>query len=423
MKDKTRVAAVRGDHKFTSLDQVLAQTGFFELLERTWKASGKGKADFLIAIKPNIMMAYSKKDPSTITDPELVEHFIDRIVERGFDNVAVVESQNAYGNWFNNREVVTVARHFGYSESNYRLVDLTLEMVPHDYGGRLGTHGVGATWRDADFRISFAKNKTHFSCYFTLTLKNIYGCLPVQDKFKAYHQSREFDWPTIEMLKHFPCHFGLIDAVWSADGLLGLKADYSPRHTKTIIGGENILAVEWVGAKKMGLDPYCSRIFSLAARAFGMPEVEWLGDRSTYEDWVNVIPLIAELLDVGEEYYVYANWLGFMSSDMDPAFPPKVTHRIARLMRRVVTWALRLLSRFEALRIFQIRPVRPNAGQPEGVEITRRFGRLVRPLTRRGLMNVFDLAASVPAYQVEPLAEQPKAGGRAESEERPPGAE
>ena len=30
-------------------------------------------------------------------------------------------------------------------------------MVPDNYGGRFGAHFVGPTWRDADFRISFAK--------------------------------------------------------------------------------------------------------------------------------------------------------------------------------------------------------------------------------------------------------------------------
>ena len=92
---------------------------------------------------------------------------------------------------------------------NYRIVDLTEEMVPYDYGGRLGKHFVGPTWRDADFRISFAKNKTHTFCHYTLTLKNIYGTLPMQDKLKEYHTKREYDWPTIETMKHFWVHFGL----------------------------------------------------------------------------------------------------------------------------------------------------------------------------------------------------------------------
>ena len=344
--EQTKVVVVRGEDKFASLDQVLIQSEFYDVLDRRWQELGKERADFLITVKPNIMMAYSREDPSTITDPELVEHLIDQLAQRGFSNAAVVESQNVYGNWFHHRDVMTVANYFGYTGKNYRIVDLTEEKVPYEYGGRLERHWVGPTWRDADFRISFAKNKTHVSSYTTLTLKNLYGCLPLQNKFKEYHKVREFDWPTIETLKHFPCHFGLIDAFWSADGLLGLKADYSPRHTKTIIGGENIIAVEWVGAKKMGLDPFVSRIFALATTAFGMPEVSWEGDQSVYEGWVNVPDLLDKMLDVGEEYYTYSNWLGFISSEMDPAFPPKIRYRSVLFLRRAMKRILRVISRY-----------------------------------------------------------------------------
>lgn len=344
--DATRVVAIKGEDKFAVLDQVLEQSGFFDLLEKRLSDSGKEREAFLVAVKPNVMMGYSRDDLSSITDPEMVEHLIDGMVERGFGNVAVVESQNVYGNWYHNREVLTVARYFGYGEENYRLVDLTDEMVPHDYGGRLGRHPVGPTWRDADFRISFAKNKTHSSSYFTLALKNLYGCMPVQNKFKEYHKKREFDWPTIEMLKQMPCHFALIDAFLSADGLIGFKADYSPKHTKTTIGGEDVIAVTWVGAKKMGLDPEVSRIFSCAVEAFGMPHVQWEGDQSIYEDWVNLPPLADKMMDIGEEFYTISNFMGFLSSDMDPYFRPKTTYRLVRGMRRVMKWLLRQMSRY-----------------------------------------------------------------------------
>jgi len=343
---KSKVVVAKNDDKFKALQEVMDQTGFLATLEGQQQASGKSKADYLVALKPNIMMAYSRQDQSAFTDPELVQYLVDAMVAKGFANIAVVESQNVFGNWFKRRDVKTVSDYFGYSGKNYRIVDLTEEMEPYDYGGRLGKHWAGPTWRDADFRISFAKNKTHVSSYTTLTLKNVYGCMPLQNKFKEYHKIREFDWPTIESLKHFPCHFGFIDAFLSADGLLGFKADYSPQHTKTIIGGENIIAVEWVGAKKMGLDPYQSRIFALATTAFGMPEVDWVGDKSTYEDWRNVWDLIDKLMDVGEEFYTYANWMGFISSEMDPAFPPKIRYRSVFFIRRIMKRILRLLSRF-----------------------------------------------------------------------------
>ncbi|MFQ5639853.1 MAG: DUF362 domain-containing protein [bacterium] len=345
--NRTQVVVVKHEDKFTALERVLTQTGFWDRLEQKWQGSGKSKQEFLIVIKPNISMGHSRKDLSPITDKELVERLVDDIAERGFSNIAVVDAQNVYGNWYHNREVLTVARYFGYSEKNYRLVDLTEEMVSYDYGGRLGKHKVGPTWRDADFRISFAKNKTHASCFYTLTVKNTYGCLPMQNKFKEYHKKREFDWPTIESLKTLPCHFGLIDAFVSADGLMGVKADYTPKKTETIIGGENIIAVDWVGAQKMGLDPSVSSIFRLATDAFGMPEVDWEGDKSKYKDWVNVPPLMDKIMDVGEESYIFTNWIGLISSNMDPFFRQKMTHKITRFIQRVMRAILKFISRVE----------------------------------------------------------------------------
>jgi hypothetical protein len=52
------------------------------------------------------------------------------------------------------------------------------------------------------------------------------------------------------------------------------------------------------------------------------------------------------MMDVGEEYYTYANWLGFISSEMDPAFPPKIRYRSVLFVRRVMKRILRLLSRY-----------------------------------------------------------------------------
>ena len=199
------VVALKGDDALPLLDGVLAEARFFEVLEKRLEESGKSRQAFAVVVKPNFMFMHSKKDHSSYTDPGLVEAFVDRITARGFSNISLVEAQSTYGNYYGNREVLKVAEYVGYSTTkNYRIVDLTEEMVPFDYGGRLGEHVVGPTWRDADFRVSFAKNKTHIFCNYALTLKNIYGTLPMQNKLKEYHTKREYDWPTIETMKHFP---------------------------------------------------------------------------------------------------------------------------------------------------------------------------------------------------------------------------
>ena len=75
------------------------------------------------------------------------------------------------------------------------------------------------------------------------------------NKYLEYHKKLEWDSVTAEVYREFPVHFGFIDAVISADGAFGFRGDKTPESTNTVIGGRDLIAVDWVGARKMGLDP------------------------------------------------------------------------------------------------------------------------------------------------------------------------
>ena len=287
---KVTVASVLDEDKFAALDRVLEETDFIGMLEKHWAETGKSKAKFSIVIKPNFMFAYNKSDHTTYTDPELVGHLAERIRDSGFENIAVAEAQSTYGEYFERRSVREMAEYLNYDgKGGYRIVDMTEDVDERRHlGTHLGYHPVSSLWRDADFRISFAKNKTHAYAYYTLTLKNIYGALPMANKFKEYHCKRDIYHTAIEYLEAFPVHFGLIDAYESADGPFGIFADTCPNLTRTVLGGRDLVAVDWVGATKMGIDPMISQYMRLAVRAFGKPEIELIGDASSYRPWLNV---------------------------------------------------------------------------------------------------------------------------------------
>ncbi|MFX1236736.1 MAG: DUF362 domain-containing protein, partial [Promethearchaeota archaeon] len=254
--DQTSIVAVAKNHdKYEALDQVIDASGFFNILENDCQKSGKDKADFSIIIKSNFMFMYSLKDRTTFTDPELVEHLVNRIWERGYRNIAVAEARSTFGTYVTNREVRTVANYIGLEcfdkdVEKYDIIDLSLDTEEYQFEGLLGKHSVNEDWKNADFRISFAKNKTHAYAFYTLNLKNIYGALPMENKYKEYHCERDIFSTTIEYIKCFPIHFGFIDAFVSADGPFGVFADKNPNVTETIIGGENLIAVDWIGAAK-----------------------------------------------------------------------------------------------------------------------------------------------------------------------------
>jgi uncharacterized protein (DUF362 family) len=330
------VAAIKDPDKFKALDEVLRVTDFFGTLDAACGRSGKSKETLAIIVKPNFMFMYSTKDPSTYTDPQLVEYLMDRMYERGYHNLACAEARSTYGVFFNNREVKTVARHIGLSGKNYRVIDLSEDLEEHQFSGKLGKHFVNREWKKADFRIAFAKNKTHSYAFYTLTIKDIYGALPMENKFLEYHHNRDIFTTTIEYIKHFPIHFALIDAYISADGPFGIFADKNPNHTETIIGSEDIVATDWIGAAKMGLDPMVSDYMKRALEAFGKPQIKMAGDRTIYPDWVNVVDVIPlAAFGVLDRNYYFGNLFYSVFSYMEDFFQykdPGLGRKFARIL-------------------------------------------------------------------------------------------
>jgi len=336
-----RVAAIKDSDKFNTLKSVLEATKFFQKLDEACESSGKSKEDFAIIVKPNFMFMYSTKDRSTYTDPELVEYLVTAMYDRGYRNLAVADARSTYGTFFTNREVRTVAEYIGLKGNNYRIIDLSEDLEDFQYSGKLGKHYVNREWKNADFRVSFAKNKTHIYAYYTLTIKNIYGALPMENKFLEYHHERDIFSTTIEFIEHFPIHFGFIDAYVSADGPFGIFADKDPNRTETIIGSEDIVATDWVGAEKMGLDPMISDYMKQAVEAFGKPQINLVGDRAIYPDWVNVWDVFPPFLFKGiDKFYYFGNLFYSVFSYMDPRFQykdPSLAKRFLRLLTDPIT--------------------------------------------------------------------------------------
>lgn len=334
---KVTVASIKNEEsKFAALDEVLDETGFDALVEEQLAAVGKGKSEFSIVIKPNFMFAYNKHDRTTFTDPDLVGHLVKRMRGAGFEKIAVVEAQSTYGEYFDKRSVPEMAEYLSFDGSvGYQVIDMTEDALDREHlGPHLGFHPVSRAWKNADFRISFAKNKTHAYSYYTLTLKNIYGALPLANKFKEYHCDRDIYHTTIEYLTKFPVDFGLVDAYLSADGPFGIFSDTRPNQTQTIIGGADLVAVDWVAATKMGIDPMISQYMRLAVEAFGKPEILLVGDGGPYTPWLNVPVALTLFTHKGLDVdYHFGNLVYSASAQMDETH---FTHKSKALHIRIL---------------------------------------------------------------------------------------
>jgi uncharacterized protein (DUF362 family) len=350
-RDST-VYLVTGPDKFAAFRRAVEQSGFMANLLARWSASAKPKADFLIAIKPNIMTAsIHESDSPVYTDPALVEDLIRQLQEQGFTNVIVVEAENVYNYSYQGRRVQAVAALCGYTGNGYRILSMTEDRVPFNYGEQLGRHIIGRAWLEADYRISFAKNKTHWQCYYTACIKNVYGCLPEWDKMKYYHHKRrgqdiEFSDAAVLICDKVPVHFGFLDAWVSGDGLTGHVRDADPNHTRTIIASDNIFALDWVAGEKMQIHPLDNVVIRRAVQEWGTIHVTRVGDMTPWYPWDNVAPWTVALLDRMEEYYHVARFMSrAMAAQQDARFKPasrdhwffNLTHHFVNLVDGLFT--------------------------------------------------------------------------------------
>ncbi len=301
-RDATATAAVVHDPAAGGrelLTRALDRAGFWSRLEGLRRGRRRARRDLRIVIKPDLAV-FDRESPAG-TDPRLVEHLIDLLHERGYAHMAVVDAPGRASLWAENRDVAVLADLAGYryvtdAGRGYEVLDLgedLVELAPAG-DGVLGGSGLGRAWLAADVRIGFAKNRTDEEDGYALGLGNLLGVLPLRDKIYHYrHRLQPADLAR-ELLAIAPVHFCLIDAYVSSHGPTGGRRA-EPLATRTIIASDDLLLGDWVGALKMGLDPYISRPHAALLRAGGLPRRYRIeGGCEPYPGWRNVPVLLRD---------------------------------------------------------------------------------------------------------------------------------
>jgi uncharacterized protein (DUF362 family) len=261
-----------------ALARVTRRAGLIESVEKKRAESGRPPEELRIAVKPNLMGRPG-------TDPALVERMFALLRERGYANLALVESRTGRGS---NRSVAEAAREAGYRGEGYRIVDLSDEAVPFDYGSVLGRATIGRTWLEADYRITFAKAKPQRRCFYSGCLANLLGCLPEPDKLSHYAGPRHsFYECCVLVADRLPVQFAVMDA----------------SHADELLASANPFAVDWVAGEKMELDPGLSPVLHEALLRWGRVHVVRRGNVTPWDGWKNVRPFTVVALDLLEPLY------------------------------------------------------------------------------------------------------------------------
>ena len=329
-----RVIVLQGDERTTqteALRRILADVGLETILREKARVLGKKISELTIHVKVTFMMGYDRRHPETITHPELIEGLARRLRELGASEILVGDGRNLYDRFFHNRTVKDVASYFGLDSPLYRVVDLTEDQVPHAYPR--GTTGgtLSRSWRDADFRIVFAKMRSHPVDFTHLCLGGLEGLGGRLDSFLFFERQAHRDTALLMPLTEFPPDLALIDGYESApDGLVGIIACPNPRRPRRLYGGCDALAVDLVASRHLGLErPRDSFVLEAACHWFGDPtlRIEIVGPDEPVEGWRHPHhnELAALLSLVANPMYQFASFRGgaFLPPMDETAFPRK----------------------------------------------------------------------------------------------------
>lgn len=271
---RVRIVQGRTLEEKVTLFRELLDNHLGDLLRERAASLNKPLSEFRVAIKPAFMLGYDRRDRSMITDRDLLNELGRFLKERGCNEVAVVEGRNLYDHFYDNRSVLNVAEYLEISSPHFRVVDLSDEQVPHAYFRGMAQYTVGKAWKDADFRISFAKMRSHPVELVHLTIANLEGIGARCDQFLFAERQADRETATMMLLDEFPPHLSVIDAYeQAADGLVGIMGCPQPATPLRFYAGRDALAVDMVATRHMGLsDPRDATNLRAACHWFGDPE-------------------------------------------------------------------------------------------------------------------------------------------------------
>src|SRR5438552_1400472 len=209
--------------------EFLESSHLAQMLSQRRAERQKNADELSVAVKAAFMLGYDRADPSPLTDPQLLEELAIFLRSCGCGDIAVGEGRNLYDTFYGNRTISSVASYFNLHSPHYRIVDFTEEQAPHAYARGFGSATVAETWRDADFRITFGKMRSHPVEMVYLCLGNMEGTGTRNDEFLFAERQAHRDTAVMMMLTDFPPDYAVLDAYENTpDRIVGIIGSHRP---------------------------------------------------------------------------------------------------------------------------------------------------------------------------------------------------
>lgn len=221
-----------------------------------------------VYIKPNLTAGQPSENGMTV-DIGLVRAVLERLVD--CPQITIGESCSDTLKAFDELGYRQLAEEFpNVHLEDIRSSGIVWKQIPRPYHTK--EMPFNATVFDHDYVINIAKMKTHSLAGVTLCMKNIFGFVPTRKQKLMYHPF--IRKAVLDMNQIIPSHFCMIDGVWGNEFD---EVQSTPISTRTVLAGENMLAVDIAAAAVMGIDLCKDPTYRRAFELWGFPEFNVLG--------------------------------------------------------------------------------------------------------------------------------------------------
>ncbi len=306
---KTRVAINRSDN----YDPAVLRSKLAALLEQLDCLPSMVKPGAVIGIKTNLTGSAMWDDPRKppaqelyITHPNFVEALGEILIDAGASRLVIMDGLTDEIN-FSAWGYEDIARRLGAELVNLCKPDPYADFANFPVGPQAEVYDqfqMNAILGEIDVMVSAAKLKCHATAGVTLSLKNLFGLVPMElyqtdaDKSRrsAFHGNDDFDTRVprviLDLNQARPVHLAVIDGIWTAEGGEGPWHDLKQVKPEIMLAGVDPVATDAVAAAVMGFDPcapsgnrpfhHCDNYLELARqRGMGtnrLDEIEVLGE-------------------------------------------------------------------------------------------------------------------------------------------------
>ncbi len=224
-----------------------------------------------VLVKPNLTVN-AKPETGVTTDVQVVRAVMERL--EGCE--VVIGEGGSSGDMmqtFEDLGYAGLAREFGA-----KLVDLNNDEVVKVKVPR-PVHAaeipLARTAVEAEYVVNASKLKIHSLATVTLSLKNLFGCVPGRRNKLLFHPF--INDAICDFAQVLRSDFNIID------GIVGNEIDEvasNPVHSGIVVGGFDALAVDFVGSTCMGVNPETVPHLKTASSLFGKPSFKIVGSRT-----------------------------------------------------------------------------------------------------------------------------------------------